>query len=213
MRWFENLNGDVPGLEAGAIVDADVAAEGLPQIDRPIDASPHDHINTIIRCNLLLEWKRERERDEPEGLREDEEAGEREGVDGVAEEEAVAEGEVAGDGGGRRVERVEEALEEGGGVGGGGGGGVGPREGVLGEEDVARVEAERGGLVGLQRGAGQPHHAERQRVVLLQQRLRRRRRLVRPRRIRRLRAGVGRRHHRRTREIWGARSRGQSSRD
>lgn len=152
MRWFENLNGDVPGLEAGAIVDADVAAEGLPQIDRPIDASPHDHINTIIRCNLLLEWKRERERDEPEGLREDEEAGEREGVDGVAEEEAVAEGEVAGDGGGRRVERVEEALEEGGGVGGGGGGGVGPREGVLGEEDVARVEAERGGLVGLQRG-------------------------------------------------------------
>lgn len=63
MRWFENLNGDVPGLEAGAIVDADVAAEGLPQIDRPIDASPHDHINTIIRCNLLLEWKRERERE------------------------------------------------------------------------------------------------------------------------------------------------------
>jgi hypothetical protein len=36
---------------------------------------------------------------------------------------------------------------------------------------------------------------------------------VRPRRIRRLRAGVGRRHRRRTREIWGARSRGQSSRD
>lgn len=61
---YFRLNDDLPGLEAGAVVDADVAAEGLPQIDRP------------------------------EGLGEDEEAGEREGVGGVAEEEAVAGGEV-----------------------------------------------------------------------------------------------------------------------
>jgi len=84
---------------------------------------------------------------------------------------------------------VEEAVEE---VGGGGRVGAGER--VLREEDVARVEAEQRGRVGLERGAGQPHHAERQRVVLLLL-LRRRSR------GRRLHAaGVGRRHRRR----WGA---------
>lgn len=158
---YFRLNDDLPGLEAGAVVDADVAAEGLPQIDRP------------------------------EGLGEDEEAGEREGVSGVAEEEAVAEGKIAGDGGGGGVGRVEEAVEE-----FGGGGGVGGGEGILREEDVAGVEPEERGRVGLEGGAGQPHHAERQRVVLL------RRRLVR-RRGRRLRAGVGRRHHLRRRERSG----------
>lgn len=67
---FVFLDYDFPGFQAGAVVDADVAAECLPQIDRP------------------------------EGLWEDEEAGGREGVGGVAEEEAIAEGEVPGDGGG-----------------------------------------------------------------------------------------------------------------
>jgi len=34
-HWIEHLDDDVPGLEAGAVVDADVAAEGLAQIDGP----------------------------------------------------------------------------------------------------------------------------------------------------------------------------------
>lgn len=81
---------------------------------------------------------------------------------------------------------MDEAVKE-----GGGGRRVGAGERVLREEDVARVEAEQRGRVGLERGAGQPHHAERQRMVLLLL-LRRRRR------GRRLHAaGVGRRHRRR----------------
>lgn len=109
------------------------------------------------------------------------------------EEEAIAEGEVPGDGGGcGGVGRVEEALKK-----VGGGGGVGGGERVLGEEDVAGVEAEERGRVGPERRAGQPHHAERQRMVLL-----RRRQLVR-RRGRLLCAGVGRRHRRRCAERSG----------
>lgn len=108
------LDDDVPGLKAGAIVDADVTAEGLAQIDRT------------------------------ERLGEDEEARQSERVGWVAEEEAVAEGEVSGDGSGG-VRRVEEAVEE-----FGGSGRVGAGERVLREEDVAWVEAEQSGQVWLE---------------------------------------------------------------
>jgi hypothetical protein len=35
VQWIQHLDDDVPGLEVGTVVDADVAAEGLSQVDRP----------------------------------------------------------------------------------------------------------------------------------------------------------------------------------
>jgi hypothetical protein len=34
-QWIQHLDDDVPGLEVGTVVDADIAAEGLSQVDRP----------------------------------------------------------------------------------------------------------------------------------------------------------------------------------
>jgi hypothetical protein len=145
-RSIEHLDDDVPGLKAGAIVDADVTAEGLAQIDRT------SHANTRIpkSATAALEQDRTPEsgfgrgRSEPERLGQDEEARQSERVGWVAEEEAVAEGEVSRDGSGG-VRRVEEAVEE-----FGGGGRVGAGERVLREEDVAWVEAEQRGQVWLE---------------------------------------------------------------
>lgn len=118
------LNRDVPDFEARAVVDADVAAERLSQINRP------------------------------EGLGEEEEAGEAHGVGGVAEEEAGAVGGVGGGGVG--------GEEVGGEEGGEAGGGEGVVEDVLAGEEIGGVDEERG--FDEEGGAAQPHHPEGQRV-------------------------------------------------
>ena len=146
-RSIEHLDDDVPGLKAGAIVDADVTAEGLAQID----STSHAHTRTTPKSAIAaLEQDRTPEsgfgrgRSEPERLGQDEEARQSERVGWVAEEEAVAEGEVSRDGGGG-VRRVEKAVEE-----FGGGRQVAAGERVLREEDVAWVEAEQRGQVWLE---------------------------------------------------------------
>jgi hypothetical protein len=47
-RSIEHLDDDVPGLKAGAIVDADVTAEGLAQIDR----TSHAHTRTTPKSAI-----------------------------------------------------------------------------------------------------------------------------------------------------------------
>jgi len=91
-RSIEHLDDDVPGLKAGAIVDADVTAEGLAQID----STSHAHTRTTPKSAIAaLEQDRTPEsgigkggvegRSEPERLGQDEEARQSERVGWVAE--------------------------------------------------------------------------------------------------------------------------------
>ena len=75
----------------------------------------------------------ERERERPEGLGEDEEAGEAEGVGGVVEEEAGAVAEISG---------VGRGMEEAGEVGGG----EWVVEDVLTDEEIRGVHTQRDGV-------------------------------------------------------------------
>lgn len=51
---IQHLDDDVPGLKAGAIVDADVTAEGLAQIDRT------SHAHTIIPKSAISALEQDR---------------------------------------------------------------------------------------------------------------------------------------------------------
>jgi hypothetical protein len=65
VQWIQHLDDDVPGLEVGTVVDADVAAEGLSQVDRP------SHSNRSISAIAVQDSPKKRElggRSEPEGL-------------------------------------------------------------------------------------------------------------------------------------------------
>lgn len=84
-------------------------------------------------------------------MRKDEEAGEGHGIDGATDLEPVAEGEVTvGDAGIGACSIVEQEIKGKGGV----------VEEVLGREEVERVEEAEDGVLGLEGGAAQPHHAE-----------------------------------------------------
>ena len=95
----------------------------------------------------------ERERERPEGLGEDEEAGEAHGVGGVVEEESGAVSEIWGVGGVGDV-GVDKSGEV--------GGGDGVVEDILARNEIDRVQAER--RVHVERRPAQPHHPESERV-------------------------------------------------
>lgn len=95
-----------------------------------------------------LERKKKREGGVPEGLGEDEEAGEADGVGGIMEKEPGAVGKI-GVGGGEGVVG-EEAREV--------RGGHGVVEEIFAGDEIAGVEAE--GCVYMERRPAQPHHPE-----------------------------------------------------
>lgn len=147
----DHLDNDIPSFEAGAIINTDVAAESLPQINSPKNSTTQAQIssqesNFHHQISNTKQRTEKREETKPEGLGEDEEAGEREGVGRVFEQEAVAEAEIGGGGGG------------------GGGEEAGGCDEVLAGEEVGGVEAE-DGVVGLEGGAAESHHAEGEGVV------------------------------------------------